>query len=314
MTQLLKYSLADIEKIIFDGFDFNLPTETVNIINDLSSHVGSPTYIKTPNFKKKQDTQEPRRNVFSKTDNINEKWETITKIHPAKPEQKDVVHEKIDALRSAMNKLTDKNYIDYRNKIVDILDELVKNSILDKDMLVICSIIFEIASNNRFYSKIYADLYSDLIHKYSIIKTIFEESLISFMSLFDIVEYVDSTVDYDRFCKNNKDNERRKSLSLFFLNLMKNGIISNTQIINLVKTLITQVHMFISSETKKNEVDELSENVCILFSAELFANDTSTINGMTVYELITHLAKSKPKTYPGLSSKTMFKYMDLLGL
>ena len=314
MTQFLKYSLTDIEKIIFDGFDFSLPDETVNIIKELSSHVGSPTYIKTPTFKKKTNTQEPRKSCFSKTDNINEKWETITKMHPAKPEQKDVVHEKIDELRSAMNKLTDKNYIDYRNKIVDILDELVKNTIPDKDMLLICSIIFEIASNNRFYSKIYAELYSDLISKYRIIKTIFEESLHSFMSLFDSVEYVDSTIDYDRFCKNNKDNERRKSLSLFFLNLMKNGIISKPQIINLVKTLITQVQMFISSETTKNEVDELSENVCILFSVELFVNDKSTINGMTVYELITHLAKSKPKTYPGLSSKTIFKYMDLLGL
>ena len=314
MTQFLKYSLTDIEKIIFDGFDFSLPEETVNIIKELSSHVGSPTYIKTPTFKKKQNTQEPRKSCFSKTDNINEKWETVAKVHPAKPEQKDVIHEKIDELRSAMNKLTDKNYIDYRNKIVDILDELVKNSVPDKDMLLICSIIFEIASNNRFYSKIYAELYSDLISKYSIIKTIFEESLHSFMSLFDSVEYVDSTVDYDRFCKNNKDNERRKSLSLFFLNLMKNGIISKPQIINLVKTLITQVQMFISSETTKNEVDELSENVCILFSVELFVNDTSTINGMTVYELITHLAKCKPKTYPGLSSKTIFKYMDLLGL
>lgn len=312
MAQLLKYSLTDIEQIIFNGFDFNLPDETINIIKELSSQVGSPTYIKTPTFKKKQDTQESRKNWFLKPDN--EKWETVTKLHQVKPEQKDGVHEKIDELRSAMNKLTDKNYIDYRNKIVDILDELVKNSISDKDMLKICSIIFEIASNNRFYSKIYADLYSDLIHKYSIIKTIFEESMLSFMSLFDSVEYVDSTVDYDRFCKNNKDNERRKSLSLFFLNLMKNGIISKVQIINLVKTLLTQVHLFISSETTKNEVDELSENVCILFSVDLFINDKSTINGMTVYELITHLAKSKPKTYPGLSSKTIFKYMDLIGL
>jgi len=312
MAQLLKYSLTDIEKIMFNGFDFNLPEETLNIIKDLSSHVGSPTYIKTPTFKKKQDTSESRKNWLLKPEN--EKWETVTKLQPVKPEQKDGVHEKIDELRSAMNKLTDKNYIDYRNKIVDILDELVKNAISDKDMLRISSIIFEIASNNRFYSKIYADLYSDLIHKYSTIKTIFEESVLSFMSLFDSVEYVDSTVDYDRFCKNNKDNERRKSLSLFFLNLMKNGIISKIQIINLVKTLITQVQLFISEETKKHEVDELSENVCILFSVDLFMNDTSTINGMTVYELITHLAKSKTKTYPGLTSKTIFKYMDLLGL
>ena len=57
MAQLLKYSLTDIEQIIFNGFDFNLPDETINIIKELSSQVGSPTYIKTPTFKKKQDTQ-----------------------------------------------------------------------------------------------------------------------------------------------------------------------------------------------------------------------------------------------------------------
>ena len=36
------------------------------------------------------------------------------------------------------------------------------------------------ASNNIFYSKLYADLYTELIHKYEIMNTIFEANLSKF--------------------------------------------------------------------------------------------------------------------------------------
>ena len=55
----IKYTLQDFERIKFEGFDFNIPSETLALITDLASHVGSPNYIKTPIFKK----------------NIGNKWE-----------------------------------------------------------------------------------------------------------------------------------------------------------------------------------------------------------------------------------------------
>lgn len=219
----------------------------------------------------------------------------------------------IDLIRSHLNKISDKNYIDYRNKIIDIFDELVVNNISSENMMRICSSLFEIASNNRFYSKLYADLYSDLINKYDEMNVIFENSLSSFMCLFDKIEYVDPVVDYDAFCKNNKDNERRRSLSAFFVNLMYNKIISKDKLVSLLVILLTQVYTFIKLENKKNEVDELTENIALLFKKEFIDTDIQ-IEGMPLIKSMEHLAKSKSKTYASLSNKSIFKYMDILEL
>jgi hypothetical protein len=264
--------------------------------------VGSPSYIKTPIFKKKT------------IDKPQENWGAVRNTFQAtKIEQKQGLELQIDLIRSHLNKISDKNYIDYRNKIIDIFDELVVNNISSENMMRICSSLFEIASNNRFYSKLYADLYSDLINKYDEMNVIFENSLSSFMCLFDKIEYVDPVVDYDAFCKNNKDNERRRSLSAFFVNLMYNKIISKDKLVSLLVILLTQVYTFIKLENKKNEVDELTENIALLFKKEFIATDIQ-IEGMSLIQSMEHLAKSKSKTYASLSNKSIFKYMDILEL
>jgi hypothetical protein len=60
------------------------------------------------------------------------------------------------------------------NKIIEILDKLIAENITADDMSRFSSIIFEIASNNRFYSKMYAELYSDLSSKYEMLMDTFE--------------------------------------------------------------------------------------------------------------------------------------------
>ena len=94
---------------------------------------------------------------------------------------------------------------------------------------------FEIASTNRFYSKLYADLYADLISKFEIMREVFNNSFDKFLEMFTTIEYVDPNVDYDKFCKINSDNEKRKALSAFFVNLMINQIIPDEKIIILLK-------------------------------------------------------------------------------
>ena len=215
-TLLIKYSHQDFQNIILDGFHFSLPEDIIQIINDLSSKVGASTYIKTPIFNKKKKPIEV---------DIESTWQPVQQFKTTKIEQKEGIDAKIDLIRVHLNKITDKNYTTCHNKIVDLLDELIENNIKDDDLMRICIQIFEIASNNRFYSKLYADLYSDLTTRYVIMKTIFNNSFNSFMELFNVVEYVDPAVNYDAFCKINKNNECRKSLCTFILNLMKNIMI-----------------------------------------------------------------------------------------
>ena len=56
--------------------------------------------------------------------------------------------------------------------------------------MCVSAAIFEIASNNRFFSKIYADLYSDLFLKYDFMRSVFENSFNNFLELFITIEYI----------------------------------------------------------------------------------------------------------------------------
>jgi hypothetical protein len=331
-----KYTLEDFNNITFNGFKFDFPEDILKIISELALEVGSPNYVKTPIFQKrvnpmKVETLHKEKdfdNLKNMSDNSNRKkrgnksmevlndddWETLRTFQSTKIEQKVGLDAQIDLLRSHLNKMSDKNYLDIKSKIIDIIEFMMKEIIDNSEMTKLGTIIFEIASTNRFYSKMYADLYSDLINKFQIMEDIFQENFKNFMNLFDNIEYVEPNVDYNKFCKINKDNEKRKSLAAFFVNLMNNEIISKDKIISIIRNLMSKIYVFINQDNKKNEVDELTENIAILYKKELFIGEIEyeLIDGMNICEIIEKLAHSKSKNYLSLSNKSIFKFMDLI--
>ena len=342
----MKYTLEDFNNITFNGFKFDFPQDTLQIISELTLEVGSPNYVKTPIFQKRENplkldgtscsNKNPNMkdlkglNDFNKNNFANKKkrgnvmeilndsdWEVLRTFQTTKIEEKEGIEGKIDILRSNMNKLSDKNFSDIKEKIIENINEIFNENCNSEEILRVVTIIFEIASTNRFYSKIYADLYTELIQKYDIMLKVFEENFNKFLSLFDIIEYVEPSVDYDKFCKINKDNEKRKALAAFFINLMNNNIISKIKIIDIVKNLLNQINEYISQDNKKNEVVELTENVAIFYKKKLFSYQDMNYdleNGSTINEFIYKLAHSKTKNYLSLTNKSIFKFMDLIDM
>lgn len=322
-TKTIRYTLENINAILFDGFDYHLPEDTLNIISELSLQVGSPDYVKTPVFKKRENVikNDPlQRDLFKRGKRVetstSSEWNSNSSGQSAKMESKNEIDCQLENIRIVLNKLTDKNYIDMRNKIVGIIDKLVDDTIAPEDMLRLSSTIFDIASTNRFYSKMYAELYSDLSTKYEIMKDIFKINFDKFTELFNTIEYIDPAVNYDKFCEINKTNEKRKALAAFYLNLMANGIISATQIVEITKNLLSQIYTFLSQDNKKNEVDELTETVAILYKKELYdgLNSSFAIEGFTINEIIIQIANSKVKDHKSLTNKALFKFMDLIDM
>ena len=313
------YTLNDFRDITFGGFDIRLPDKTIEIITVLAEQVGSPTYIKTPVFTKREipAIKEP---IFKKKRRANQgmesvcddDWESLRTFQATKIEQKVGLEAQFDLIRSSLNKITEKTYDDQTNKICDILDQIQSG---EQDMLRVGNAIFEIASTNRFYSKLYADLYTMLIHRYEIMHSIFETNLNAFLELFTRIEYVSAEEDYDAFCKNNLNNEKRKALSMFFVNLSAAKIITDDKIIEFASNLLKQVMQLINEENKKNEVDEMVENIAILYNKDIFAkSESQVINGETFVETIETLAKSKSKNFQSLSNKAIFKCMDMVDM
>jgi hypothetical protein len=327
------YTLEKINEILYQGFEYKLPDETLGLISKIATEVGSPDYIKTPVFEKRENPMKLESDVFTKeysiggvnkkrrckaNEVVNDDWENIKTFQSTKLEEKTGINSQIDNIRINLNKMSDKNYIDSRNKIFEIIDNLIVENITAEEMGRVSSIIFDIASTNRFYSKMYAELYADLSIKYAAMRNTFEDNFKKFIDLFNIIEYVDPKVNYDKFCEINKSNEKRKSLASFYLNLMKNGVIDKTQIMVITRNLLEQIFRYISIDDKKNEVDELTETVAILYKKDIYAHDNGDnyekIAGQTISEVIEKIAKSKVKDYKSLTNKALFKFMDLIDM
>jgi L-rhamnose mutarotase len=327
-TKILKYTLDEINSIIFQGFNYELPVETLNSISELSLQVGSPDYVKTPVFQKRENNMKvdntQKDAAFKKKKNnksmeiVNDDdWDALRSFQTTKIEEKVGIDIKIDTIRNYLNKLTDKNYIDIFGKIIETIDQLLAENVDSQDLFRVSTIVFEIASANRFYSKIYADVYSELITKYKMMKSIFEDNLENFTALFNTIDYVDPNENYDKFCEVNKTNEKRKSLASFYINLMNNGIISRVKIISITRNLLSQIYTLLMQDDKKNQVDELTENVSILYNKEIYEDEEEEyeqIDGYTIPEIIEKIAKSKVKDYKSLTNKTLFKFMDMIDM
>lgn len=294
MASVRTYPLEQFRNMIFQGFDHTLPSDVIECISSIAVQVGSPDYIKTPVFKKREPT-EPKPQKVSK---FKKKQEEAWNFQATKIETKTGIQADLDQIRANINKLTDKNYAELSNKTVALIRKMV-GEYSEEELLPIGHTIFEIASSNRYYSPIYADLYTKITEEFSFIRV----DLSSFSRLFETIVYVDPNENYDKFCENNKISEKRKALAMFYVNLMHRGVIPKETISKIASQLLETVIAFISIENKKHEVDEMTDIIVILCKDN--KNDTNNT------ERILRLASYKTKDYLSFTTKSLFCYMDL---
>lgn len=324
----MKYSLQQINDISSSEFTFEIPNDTFNMINYLCTNVGSSNLstniyqnVNTSINNKICDTsfkQNKRRKGNKSMEISADEWESIRTFQTTKIEQKTGIDGDIDQIRLYLNKLTDKTYLDIKDKIIDKISKI--NFGEDGSFNKVGNILYELCSTNKFYSKIFADLFSDLANNYVWIRDVFSEKYKNIMEQYNNIEYVDSDTNYDGFCEMNKINDKRRSVTMFLLNLAGNGFISKSEIVLMLKNLLTIVVKMSKQLNKKNEVDELTENIAILFNKDLIdeviddADDEEDfyVEEQSIIDTVNRLAKLKAKDYPSLSNKAIFKYMDLV--
>jgi hypothetical protein len=310
------YSYADIEQISFNGFNFTIPPETLSIISSLAVKVGSPAYVKTPVFQKR----EPLISQSSAPPPIRKRrnkevadWDSPPPPVMSVLAQKEGISADINQIRVCLNKVSESTYNDVLAQLKTILTASIEVA-NEEEMNKISESIFEIVSNNKFFSRLYANIYTELLRSFPTLNAIFVDNYDSHLSLFKNVEYVDPDTDYNKFCANNVINERRKAVSAFFVNLAINGTIPHENIGNLLKELVESVLTQMVQPNKSNEICELIENIAILYNPSI-TQEVVILHGEvphTVAEIIKMLSKTKMKTYPSLSSKAIFKCMDLV--
>ena len=325
---LIKFTLDDFERIKNNGFSYTLSPQTMAIIQALADQVGSPEYIKTPQFHKveiKDGAQQNRkRRGGQKAYEVNdEDWDSVRSFKTTLIEKKKGIAAVIDQIRKHLNKMTDKTYCNLRDNIIKEIEGLAEGILAEgtlsniedeefiKELNKIGEALFTIASGNSFYSTMYAKLYKELMEKFTFMKTIFETNFKNFNTLFNDFSYCDPNKDYDKFCQNNKINEKRRALSLFYVNLMKENLIDENEIVKILTQIQTSMLSSILEPDNKNVVDEMTEIFYIIV-----VNGIDKINKLdewsSIESFISKFAGFKPTSHPSITNKTIFKFMDIL--
>jgi hypothetical protein len=338
---IIIFTRNDYERIKKEGFSYTLPDETLKTIKTISANVGAPEYIKTPHFDKRQQMHKPNHNHGHNIQHrippreiSDTEWDALRSFKATTFEKKKGVELSIDKIRKHLNKLTDKTYEKITVQIIAEIELIlaVKNEIAgtqeladaqaqevvsaaNKEMLLelnrIGDALFEIASGNSFYSKMYATLYNELMVKYDFMQNILATKLATDISVLSDFAYCDPNKDYDQFCRNNKSNEKRRALSLFYVNLMLLKIIPAEKIVEMIAGLQTDILAYIKKENSVNIVEEISELLFILITNSSARLKLMKPEWEQIVENISLVSAMKAKSEPSISNKTIFKHMDI---
>ena len=303
-SRVPKLTLGDFENIKNEGFNFELPQETINMIKKISELVGDASYIKTPVFKKRNNKRQ--HNVIDPNFKP-----TIFKV------EIDEYQKNLSKIQIQINKISDKNYETIKDATLEILDK-IREHMSEEDFEKIGQHIFTIASSNAFYSHLYAKLYSILMSKHEIFETIIEKKFIEYLKIFDEIKpSINSDEDYEEFCRINSENDKRRALSKFITSLLNCDVIQSDFVLVILEKLVNDFNNLIETENMTSSCDEISENLKIIIenSKDIFnkTNDDDEKNKWTeIVDKIKIISKMKTTDYKSFSKKTLFRFYDIM--
>ena len=263
-------------------------------------------------------------------------WNMIRTFQKTELRRVEGIEKRIDTIRSLLNKLTETTFEMIKNEIFDEVKEIINDGtgtgidkneeeaaidetsvavvdIDEENVTKIANSIFSTASSNIFYSGLYSKLFNELMNYHKVFKGVFEKSFSEFVGLFKKIDYVDPSVDYNKFCENTKTNDKRRAMSTFIVNLMKEGVLHPDKVVDIITELQEMISSYIKVANKTNELEELNENIFILVT-----NGKDVLSSNEEWESIISrikflsVLKVKMKEYPSVNNKLIFKNMDIL--
>lgn len=290
------YSLQDYQEI---KTDFKLPSTVLEIIQQLSNKFGVSIVSNTSTT-----TTRPIRKNGNRIQDNDMQWQTMRDLKPTVVLDK---QNKMNDIRVALNKLSQKNYDITSEFIIDKLHETVKEND-DEQIQKTIQTLFDIISTNKIFAPIYARFYKTLMGQFPDLFSV-QDIPTNFLKSINSLRYADPNTDYDNFCIYNKENDRRKATAIFTTELAAIDAIPHEQIFFMITQLLALVKGFLNEPDKKNEIEEITENIYILVTNKLII-----LNHLPddIREIILEISKMKSSTYPSITSRAIFKYIDMI--
>lgn len=297
--EVLKYDLTFFDDVKKTS-SYVITDDTIKLIQELGNKL--TILNKANNFFEKKHS-----NKKMSTDN----WNNVKNFKPTTFVKKEGLDKNINIIRINLNKITNKNYDILSVRIFDEIDIIHENNV--EHFKTIKNLFIDTVCNVNIYSEIYVMLYRSIIEKYD--NTLFninDDYTILKDELLNI-KVIDSKMNYDDFCKNNKNNERKRNLSLFYINLMKQELFPKEDIINLILDNQTYNFNMINDINNSDIVDEICENLFILIkNAVDYIKDDDKYS--IIYNNVVSITKLKKSENNSLTTKSKFKHMDLIDL
>jgi hypothetical protein len=300
-----------------------LPELITNIISNLSKELGVLNLPSTSShsFSKTDSRFSTESTIFRKSRTeqqaMSKQWEKAKPFKATVIDKKEGIDKCINEIRICLNKISNKNYDTQKEQIIQHLEGLRAEinddtELFDSSQRRVATAIFDIASANKFYSVLYAVLYKELNERFSIFKEIIGEFINQYLENIHTIEFVDPNVDYDKYCLHTKENDKRKAMTVFIVNLMKNGILESAHVLRIIYQLQEMMMTFIDTSNKLNEVEEIMENIFLFITTakDDFTNENE--EWRTLLEKVKLCSQMKSKEHLSLSSRVVFKNMDIL--
>ena len=268
--------------------------------------------IKKDIMKKKKDTSKKNRKI---PDSWKEQPEFICTVIEKKEEG---IDKWISDIRTSLNKMSSKNYEIQKDSIIEYLNKCIDTSISEEEekhnIKINASYIYTTATNNKFFSGIYAKLYSELITY----NNVFKEILINYVHNFSIaveqIQYASPSDNYENYCSYIKQIESRKSSALFICNIMKLDIIPILKVLKILQCYQETILKYIDLDDKNNEIEEMAEIIYIILKECSHCFDKCKGEWIWKFVIIANIdtmSSFTKKNKKNLSSRAIFKFKDM---
>ena len=312
---MIAYNLNDYTNILLNNPNISLSDDVLSVYKTLVSNLNITTVTSTSSVRTDTETRD-RRGGYRRNKNT-KRSDLLTSDKVVEFKQRPLVDEDgpeklMITIKASLNKLTNKNYDSHRDIIITSLEEL-NDKYDDTYMETFTNHLFDIASKNKFYSEMYATLYKELEQIYPILQERKSKFIEECVENLDTIQYIDENTDYDGFCKNNKMNDIRRAMNIFMINLFKKDICDISNIMKIMSIIQTKVLTNRDVENTSYITEELTENLFI-FVSESSKELRKHRDWETTRQFIIDHSKIKAKDHVGLTSRIIFKYMDMVDL
>jgi len=278
---MIIYDLNSINNLINITDKTLLDTNTIELLNIImNENVDKNRNLNKSKFTKSKFVENKTTKMV---ENFNDKRIKIINERP-----NDEIN--INLVKKLLNKLTENNYDKIKTELICFYNTLISNE------YIIAENIFEILSNNKFYSKLNSDLFIELLNVDKIFYDILQTKLENINNIAEKILQNDINLDKIE-CK-----------LLFYINLSNSKIIEINIIVNIINNLQEKLLSVIKNENNSIIGENLTNIIDIIISN---INIKYVKSNYSIYNNIKTISKFKNKDFPSLNNKIIFKHMDM---